>query len=178
MTESESSATEIERPEIAGRHGVLVRLVYGVVQALSVVTLAAYVIILFIQVVLRYAFNSSIFWSEEIVRYGLVWNVMLGAALITLKSGHIRIDILEGLLPPGLRHHLTTAIHLVSLLFVGLLFYYGVLFLRRTATQLSPATGLPMGVAYGAISVGAGLMMFFLLVVVLGHLRGVRDDHE
>src|SRR4051812_32154145 len=96
----------------------------ALIEALTVGILAVYVAILIAQIVLRYVFNASLVWSDELVRYGLVWNVMLGAALVSLRSGHIRVDILETLLPAAAQRLLHVAIEALSLAFLLVLGFF------------------------------------------------------
>jgi TRAP-type C4-dicarboxylate transport system permease small subunit len=49
--------------------------------------------VVLLQVVLRVGFGRSIFWSEELVRFALVWVVMLSAGLATLgQAGPANVD--------------------------------------------------------------------------------------
>ena len=56
--------------------------------------LAAVVTLAFLQVVLRYAFASSIVWVEEISVLLLLLLCWLGAAQLWLTRGHILVDLL------------------------------------------------------------------------------------
>lgn len=168
-----ATRTDREHPapaDVARRD--IVGLLYGAVEAVTVGVLAGYVAILVVQVVLRYAFNSSLVWSDEIIRFGLVWNVMLGAALVSLRDGHIRVDIFENLLPHGARRATQLLIHLVSLAFLLLLLFFGWRFAVRGAVQSAPVTDVSMAYAYSAIAVGAALMAFFTVVTIVRRLRG------
>ncbi|MBP6679467.1 MAG: TRAP transporter small permease, partial [Paracoccus sp.] len=53
---------------------------------------AAYAIIICTQVFYRYALNSSLVWSEEVVRFALLWGVMIGAGVATDRLAHIALD--------------------------------------------------------------------------------------
>ncbi len=157
---------------IDGSRKGIVGWLYRTVEAATVAILAGYVAILVVQVVLRYVFNSSLVWSDEIIRFGLVWNVMLGAALVSLRDGHIRVDILENLLPYRARRFTQFLIHLVSLAFLLLLLFFGWKFAVRGAVQSAPVTALSMAYAYSAIAVGAALMAFFTVVTIVRRLHG------
>ena len=53
--------------------------------------LSIIIVLLGIQVFLRFLFNSGIEWAEEIIRYCFVWMNYVGVALGAKKLGHIRI---------------------------------------------------------------------------------------
>lgn len=155
-------------------HHPITRGLYHVVQGIAVLVLAAYVIILITQVMLRYGFNSSLVWSEEIVRFGLVWNVMLGSALVSLKNSHIRVDILENILPPPYRQILQVFISIVCVIFSSILFYYAVIYIVRSIGQRSALTNAPMWLAYASIAVGAFLIVVFSLAVLVQQIAAFK----
>ena len=57
--------------------------------------LAIAVTVIFIQVVMRYIFNSSLSWSEELARYLYIWQGWLGISFVERKKAHIAIDTLK-----------------------------------------------------------------------------------
>ena len=46
-----------------------------------------------VQVFFRYVLNHSLFWSEELARYFLVWLTFLGASVAYYRKVHPGIDI-------------------------------------------------------------------------------------
>jgi len=65
-----------------------------------VALLAAMVVMVFGNVVLRYAFNSGITVSEELSRWAFVWMGFLGAIIAVKEGGHLGTDMLVGRLGP------------------------------------------------------------------------------
>ena len=66
------------------------------------------------QVGLRYLFNSSINWADEVSRLCFVWSMFLAIPL-GLKSGaHIGVDVLAARLPAAARHALARTIALLG----------------------------------------------------------------
>ena len=47
-----------------------------------------------LQVVLRYVFNYSLSWGEEVTRYAIVWMSFVGAGMGIRKGAHICVDLL------------------------------------------------------------------------------------
>jgi len=62
--------------------------------------MALMVLLVFGNVVLRYAFNSGIVMSEEISRWLFVWLTFLGAIVALREHGHLGTDMLVGRLGP------------------------------------------------------------------------------
>lgn len=63
------------------------------------VAVAAMVSVVSAQVALRYGFNRSIDWADELSRLAFVWSVFLAIPLGVRQGGHIGIDILVDKLP-------------------------------------------------------------------------------
>src|SRR3978361_1447383 len=107
--------------------------------------LAAMVVLVFSNVVLRYAFNSGIATSEELSRWLLVWLTFLGAIVALRQHGHIGVDTLVRALPPRGKFLCFVASYLLMLYADWLLtlgsWKQAVLTLGDTA----PASGLSVG---------------------------------
>jgi TRAP-type C4-dicarboxylate transport system permease small subunit len=56
-----------------------------------------------LQVALRYGFNRSIDWADEIGRLGFVWSIFLAVPLGVRQGSHIGIDLLVDKLPVAAR---------------------------------------------------------------------------
>jgi TRAP-type transport system small permease protein len=69
-------------------------------ESLLVALMAAMVVMVFGNVVLRYGFNSGITVSEELSRWAFVWMTFLGAIVAIKENGHLGTDMLVGRLGP------------------------------------------------------------------------------
>jgi TRAP-type transport system small permease protein len=65
-------------------------------ELLLVLLMAVMVLMVFGNVVLRYAFNSGITVSEELSRWAFVWMIFLGAIIAIKENGHLGTDMLVG----------------------------------------------------------------------------------
>ena len=128
------------------------------------------------QVVCRYLFNNSLFWSEEAARYLLVWLSFLGAAAAYYRGAHPGIDILSSRLGPGLRRGKAVAVHLVCLAFFLVMIWQGAVFSHFVRLQTSPSLALPMWLVVLAIPVGGAVLACHCLLFLLRDLRGDRRD--
>ena len=66
-----------------------------------VLALAGMVIAVFVNVVLRYVFNTSIVSYEEISRLLFVWLVAVGSIVAAFEGSHLGFDLLTSRLSPG-----------------------------------------------------------------------------
>jgi TRAP-type transport system small permease protein len=114
------------------------------------------------QVVMRYAFNSPLSWSEELARFAMIWMAFAAAALAFRKGLHIKLEGIS-LFPRRFAPAVHTAAHVVVLAILLALLYFGWQITARTVTQHSPALGLPMAAMYFSIPFSAACMIFFAL---------------
>ena len=49
-------------------------------------------LLVFVQVVMRYVFNNSLSWSEELARYTFIWLIYIGISYGCKLRKHIKID--------------------------------------------------------------------------------------
>jgi len=137
---------------------------------LCVLLLVGILTVMGLGVFFRYVLNDSLSWTEEISRYGLVYITYLGCATGIRKRSHIRIDIIERVLPPRLERPLGLLVDLLTFIFLALMLVLtwqiiGILWASR-----STAVQIPMGWVYGALLVGFALSLVRLgLRYVPGH---------
>ncbi len=144
-------------------HGLARRL--GVVlQALSVALLAAYFVLVLLQVFFRYVLNDSLFWAEELVRGLMVWGVMVSSALVAASRGHIRLEVLELILPPGGRRVVLWLCDALSISFSILLLIAAIELMERSWFQQSPLLEVPKWTVYMALAAGPVLEALMTLL--------------
>ena len=129
-------------------------------------------LIVFLQVVYRYALKQPLYWSEEVARYLFVWVVFVGAGVAARYRGHIALDFLVNRFPPRPRHVVAMIMGVLSLAMLLLVFvWYGWTLTLVSMRQESPATGVPVGYATLAIPVGG-------LLTALNAVRAVREHRS
>ena len=72
-------------------------------EALMVLALAGMVIAVFVNVVLRYLFHTSIVSYEEVSRLLFVWLVAIGASVAAFEGAHLGFDLVTSRVGPGTR---------------------------------------------------------------------------
>lgn len=90
----------------------------------------------FVNVVLRYAFNSSIIWSLEVTLALFAWLVLFGISHGVKVTAHLGVDAVTNLLAPGPRKA-------VALLAGAICLVYAMLFLKGAYDYWAPFADLP-----------------------------------
>lgn len=115
---------------------------------------------LFVNVVLRYGFNYSLAWSEELVRHVIVLTTFLGCSAAVKRRSTIKIDALVQLVP-WLKTALNYFSHLATLIFSIMMLYYGWLTAARQA-QLNQKTiilQIPKVYLYAILPIMGGMVL-------------------
>ncbi|MFP4305977.1 MAG: TRAP transporter small permease [Desulfococcaceae bacterium] len=123
------------------------------------------------QVFSRYVLNHSLFWSEELARYFLVWLTFLGATVAYRRGVHPGVDVLYRRLPAGLQHGCRIAVHLTSIGLFGVMTYFGVAFAWFVRLQITPALGLPKWTVLGIIPLSGLIFLLHALAFFIADLR-------
>jgi TRAP-type C4-dicarboxylate transport system permease small subunit len=121
--------------------------------------LAAMTLLVGVQIAGRFVFSYSIFWSDEITRFLLIWISFLGMSAGVRRGTHPRIDSVVRTLPPRASQAILSLAIGCSLLFFAVMVGYGSLLALRTWAQRSPSLGLRMGIPYLAVPASGALML-------------------
>lgn len=121
-----------------------------------------------LQVVLRSFFGQSIPGNEEMTRYMFVYVIFLAAAVGVRRGVHVNIDVLQRRLSSSWGRLVENVSKLLVGLFLLFLLIMGAELSWSAMGQNSPALGISMGYAYGAIPLGAAFGLLFLLVPAKG----------
>src|SRR3954467_5993958 len=105
--------------------------------------------IVFLQFFTRYVLNDSLSWTEEIARYGLMWIVFVGGAMVTRRNSHIAVELISNEMKPGpLRSTLLAFVDVVKLAFIGLLAWLSITIIEHMTIQRMTVFDLPMSYVY------------------------------
>lgn len=121
---------------------------------LGVLALLVTLVVMSVQIFLRYVMNDSLIWSEEISRYLLIAIAFLGCATGVRKHCHIRIDVIDLILPDLAKRALAVAIDAVTLFYLAYVAWLSIEMLQIFGRQPSTAMGVSMGIPYSVITIG------------------------
>ncbi|TCS79391.1 TRAP transporter small permease [Tepidibacillus fermentans] len=142
----------------------LLKLLNGILNAIIVLVLSIMVILVFLNVVLRYGFDSGLTWSEEIARFAFVWVVFLGAVVALKDKSHLGVDLLTAKLPLFIQKILYVISNLLIVVVLGL-FIDGLLkMMELNKLVKGPATGIPINILYWAGLFAAVVMIAISIV--------------
>ena len=150
-------------------------------EVILVLGVGVMILLIFFQVVMRYCFNNSLAWSEEVARYVFIWQVWLAVPYAVIRGRHIRLELLHDALGPVGKFVLDLIFFVVS---AGFFFYIGVQSSGVVAgvikmNQVTPVLAIPKWLCYLSVPVGSFLGAFrFVQYGVLRILRFTKDPSD
>ena len=137
-------------------------------------------VLIFIQVIMRYVFGSSLVWSEEMARYMFIWLIYLGVSYGARIMKHIKIEAALGLFPKKMHPYVIILGDILFLVFSVIIVYltYGVVMHQIKLGQQSPAMHIPMWFMYSAPLIGFALSAIRQTQVIVGKIKDVIKGGE
>lgn len=133
---------------------------------LFIIVMAA-LLSLFANVVLRYGFNYTLAWSEELVRIVIIYSTFVGASVAVKQRAMIRIDAIVQIFPK-LKPGLTIITNLLMLIWAFMMVKYGysMTHLQYLTHQKTIIMQIPLVIIYAIMPV-MGVMVFIRTIQVI-----------
>jgi len=128
---------------------------------------------------MRYIFNESLTWSEELSRYAFVWFVYTSAAYAVRYQRHVKFSFLVNVLEkisPIYSQFLKIVALLCWISFLIFIDYFSIklVMTQFDTQQLSPANQIPMYLVYLGVPLGAILMTFRVVQHIVTEVKKIR----
>ena len=125
-----------------------------------ILLLAAMVVIISLEVIFRYVLKLPLVWSEQLASYTMIWLAFLSAAIALREHAHIGMTLLVNRLPDKGKKAVEIVSHLLILIFLAFLIWWGIKHALDVRNQRSPVVfNISMFWPYLALPVGAILMV-------------------
>ena len=133
-----------------------------------------FTILVAVQVISRYVFNSPTTWTELVARYLFVWTMFLYMPVVYRDKANAAFTLLHEKVKPGIRKWFDIIADAFVLFMSFYLLYWGLEFCMRMSSKMITGLGvgvrIPMNVAYSAIPVGAGLLALYAIERLIGEI--------
>ncbi len=128
-------------------------------------SLAFTVVLIFIQVVMRYVFNNSLSWSEELARYIFIWQIWLGANVGIRMKRHIRVEMLTTQLNFSARGWINFLALALLLGFFIFLVVNGYQLSMKMASRnaVSTALNIPLSIIYFSLPFSSAVSCLYIV---------------
>lgn len=149
------------------------RLEEGVISLL----LVTMTLLVFVEVILRFGFNTGFLWMQELTLLASAWFVLLGASYGVKSGAHIGVDAVVRLLPPKTKRIVSILAVLMCIAYCGLLFTGSWVYLSKIYSiglELEDIV-FPKWIAHSILVIGFGLLAFRFLELLWKMLKGEVD---
>jgi len=135
-----------------------------------VILLGGMALMVFVNVVLRYGFNTGINFSEEAARYFFVWLTFIGAVITFRENAHLGVETLVRLFGRSGRIICMLLSNVMIIGCMAVLFWGTWLQAPINASMVAPVTGMSMIWIFGVTfftSLGIGLIALIRIIRIL-----------
>lgn len=118
------------------------------------------VVVIFLQVVMRYGFNNSLSWTEELARFLFVWASWIGISFAQKKGEHIKITLINDKFKGKAKTIVLILGNLFTLAILAVLLYKGIEITGKVADMASVTSALkiPKWIIYASLPISCFLM--------------------
>lgn len=128
------------------------------------------------QVFTRFVLSSPSKYTEELLRYMLIWTTMMGVPYAYGKGRHLSINLVTKTFSPKGKLLTGVAIEiLILVLSVFVMIAGGWMVMTNSAGQISPALQMPMQMYYACIPISGVLMVVYSVNRLLGFLKQLKE---
>lgn len=145
-----------------------------------IILMAAMTIDVLWGVVTRYIFGSQADWTEELVRFLLIWAGLLGAAYASGQRMHLAIDLLKPALSNSAQRRLSVILNLLIIAFVLCVLIIGgirLMYITFILDQHSAALRIPMTWVYAVLPV-SGILIVYYKTTDLMYGESIQDKGQ
>ena len=133
------------------------------VRIVVMVSMAAMVVVVSAQVLLRYAFNTSLDWGEDIARMLFVWAIFLAIPLGIREGAHIGIELVVRKFPVLGQRLLTRVMAILAIGLMAVICWQAAILIVDQWDENLPTLSVPTSLFMVPVCIGAALSVLHLL---------------
>ena len=134
-----------------------------IIHGLSAILMGVMLTLVLVQVFFRYVLSSPLLGSEELARYSMVWLVMLGATVLLRTDGNVSVTYFAERFPESIQKVIRIVVQLLIGVFYIILTVYGYEVAKDAMSQISPATGIPVGYIAGSFPISGVIGILYII---------------
>lgn len=141
-------------------------------QVVCCILLVIMLIVCFGAVIMRYAFNKPLVWSEEVILTLLIWFGFMCISIGAFGDSHIAIEGAYNKFPPVVKKICDVLRYILIMGFGCLMVTFGWQVFKINLLKRLPATHWPQGVQYFPIVFGGALTAVYSAVNLVEYILG------
>ncbi len=139
--------------------------------------LASTTLLVFVEVVLRFVFNTGLMWAQEMTLLLSAWMVLFGVSYGVKVGSHIGVDAIVRLLPRNAKRVVSAIACVLAMIYCGLMIKGSYVYLMKMRSISLEMEDLPVQrwVAHSILVFGMLLLGFRLVELFIRILRGKAE---
>ena len=148
-----------------------------VLAAMVTILLSVMTLLVLYQVFTRYVLSNPAAFTEELVRYFLIWTGFIGAAYAFLTREHMCLVLFRDNLKPEKRRILMIVLDVLILVFAILVITVGGFKLAMSARQVySALLGIPRSLVYGMAPLSGLFIIMAQIINIYEDITGITIE--
>lgn len=119
--------------------------------------------------------SSSMAWTDEFVRIGVVWTTFLGSYVAIAKKKEIRVDMFVRRTPKIFQAICAVITDILVLYFLYYFTYVSFIFANQFKTYKLPMSGVSLGIVYLVFPIGSVCMCIHYALSLLCRLSSIKN---
>ncbi|MCI8865301.1 MAG: TRAP transporter small permease [Lachnospiraceae bacterium] len=145
--------------------------------AIATILLSVMTLLVLYQVFTRYVLNSPAAFTEELVRYFLIWTGFIGAAYAFITREHMCLVLVRDSLKPEKKRILMTFIDVLILVFAIFVITIGGFKLAMSAQKVfSALLGIPRSLVYAMAPVSGLFIIVAQIINIYEDVTGITIE--
>ena len=132
-------------------------------------------ILVVINIVLRYVFNSGLVWSEEVATG---WSVFIGAVAVFKHRGHVGVDIIVKRMPQGMQKAIGLITDVILVALNGYMSYLSIIYISKSYTKMTPVLGISSVYISSSVLIAFVLMTMYSIKFVWQDVTGSGKEEK
>ncbi|MFT5727485.1 MAG: C4-dicarboxylate transporter DctQ subunit [Desulforhopalus sp.] len=159
---------------------MFMRIVNRTEEAVICILLVLTTLLVFVDVVMRFGFNTGFMWSQELTLHMSAWFVLFGASYGLKVGSHIGMDAFIKLFPRTMRRILSGIAAILAIIYCGLIFYGSWIYLAKMKMIGIDLEDLPIPtwIAHGMLVVGFAFLIIRLLIILWSIITNKADGFK
>ncbi len=159
---------------------MFMRIINRAEEAIICILLLLTTLLVFLDVVMRFGFNTGFMWSQELTLHMSGWFVLFGASYGLKVGSHIGMDAFVKLFPRGGRRILTVIATILAITYCSLILYGSWIYLKKMKMIGITLEDLPIPtwLAHGMLLVGFCFLNIRLLIILWSVITDEADGFK
>jgi TRAP-type C4-dicarboxylate transport system permease small subunit len=174
LDDVETATLAVSAPDAASSVDIVFARLNSVIVLFASIALVVAAFILTYSVASRYFFHFSTDWQDELSVFLIVGAVFMSSAAIQARRGHVGIEAIVAILPPGANRIRQLLVDIASCAFCTYFAWKSWTLLEEAWTEnyhSGSTWGPPLWIPYSLMAVGMTLLSIQLLLQVIGYFR-------